>query len=199
MKELDKTKVYDVRDLSDHRKRNLSKTLNIPLTEDFVSTAEYVRYFDFRWSYGRFNGAANIKTFDINALTLFDTETNIINKQKTDKILPRMTEEKTTDKIVLSVMNDLNERSKVGINKYGVTLEREDLDIKDWINHAYEEALDKANYLKVLKNKFDHLNSYELELIDLIINCRKSGTFSEDLTKAKKKIKKYLINYNSDK
>lgn len=124
---------------------------------------------------------------------------NIINQQLTDKVLPKMSEEKTTDKIVLSVMNDLSERSKVGIKKYGVTLEREDLEIKDWINHVYEEALDKANYLKVLKNKFEHLNSYELELIDLIINCRKSGTFSEDLTKAKKKIKKYLKEFNHEK
>jgi hypothetical protein len=58
--------------------------------------------------------------------------------------------ENTTDKIVLSVMNDLNERSKAGLNKYGVTLDREDLTRKEWLQHAYEECLDKANYLKKL-------------------------------------------------
>lgn len=56
----------------------------------------------------------------------------------------------TTDKIVLSVMNDLNERSKVGIKKYGVTMERNDLTRKEWLQHAYEECLDQANYLKKL-------------------------------------------------
>ena len=45
-------------------------------------------------------------------------------------------------------MNDLNDRSKVGVNKYSVTLERNDLSLKDWLQHAYEECLDQANYLK---------------------------------------------------
>lgn len=54
----------------------------------------------------------------------------------------------TKDKIVLQVMNDLNDRSRVGVEKYGVTLEREDLSLKDWLQHAYEECLDQANYLK---------------------------------------------------
>lgn len=58
---------------------------------------------------------------------------------------------KTTDNIVIEVMNDLNERSKVGINKYGTTLERDDLNCTDWVQHAYEECLDMALYLKKLK------------------------------------------------
>ena len=59
-------------------------------------------------------------------------------------------DEKTNDTIVLSVMNDLNARSLVGIEKYGVTLDRTDLSRKDWLTHAYEETLDKALYLKKL-------------------------------------------------
>ena len=54
----------------------------------------------------------------------------------------------TSDKVVQAVMNDLNERSRIGVEKYNTTLEREDLSLKDWLNHAYEETLDKANYLK---------------------------------------------------
>ena len=65
----------------------------------------------------------------------------------------------TKDKIVLQVMNDLNDRSRVGVDKYGVTLEREDLNLKDWLHHAYEECLDQANYLKraiiEIENKHD--------------------------------------------
>jgi hypothetical protein len=53
-----------------------------------------------------------------------------------------------TDKIVEAVRADLLQRSQVGIKKYNTTLERTDLDLKDWLQHAYEEALDMANYLK---------------------------------------------------
>ena len=56
----------------------------------------------------------------------------------------------TTDTIVLSVMEDLNSRSILGIEKYKTTLDREDLSRKDWLQHAYEECLDQANYLKKL-------------------------------------------------
>lgn len=54
----------------------------------------------------------------------------------------------TTDKVVLAVMADLNRRSEVGIKKYNTTLERTDLELRDWLQHAYEECLDQANYLK---------------------------------------------------
>lgn len=67
-------------------------------------------------------------------------DVKIINQTKLNDL--------TTDKIVLSVMQDLNNRSKIGINKYGVTLERTDLSLKDFLVHAYEECLDQANYLK---------------------------------------------------
>ena len=52
------------------------------------------------------------------------------------------------DKVVEAVRADLLQRSQVGIKKYNTTLERTDLDIKDWLQHAYEECLDMANYLK---------------------------------------------------
>ena len=52
------------------------------------------------------------------------------------------------DKIVQAVRNDLKERSKRGIKKYGTTLDRKDLELKDWLQHAYEESLDKSLYLK---------------------------------------------------
>lgn len=50
--------------------------------------------------------------------------------------------------IVEAVRQDLLERSQVGVKKYGVTLERTDLGLKEWLQHAYEETLDQANYLK---------------------------------------------------
>ncbi len=52
------------------------------------------------------------------------------------------------DRIVEMVRQDLLDRSQVGIKKYNTTLEREDLELVDWLQHAYEECLDQANYLK---------------------------------------------------
>lgn len=54
----------------------------------------------------------------------------------------------TVDPIVEAVRADLLQRSQIGIDKYGVTLARSDLELSDWLQHAYEEALDLANYLK---------------------------------------------------
>jgi hypothetical protein len=50
--------------------------------------------------------------------------------------------------IVEAVKKDLTERSNKGIDKYHTTLDRTDLSLKDWLQHAYEECLDQANYLK---------------------------------------------------
>lgn len=52
------------------------------------------------------------------------------------------------DTIVEAVRADLQRRSEIGIKKYNTTLDRTDLTEIDWLNHAYEEALDLALYLK---------------------------------------------------
>ena len=55
-----------------------------------------------------------------------------------------------TDKHVESVTKKMLARSRLGLNKYGTTLERKDLSRIDWLIHAQEEAMDLANYLEVL-------------------------------------------------
>ncbi len=61
------------------------------------------------------------------------------------------------DKHVEAVRQKLLDRAERGLSKYGVTLERPDLSLLDWLIHAQEETLDLANYLEVLiqmeKNK----------------------------------------------
>lgn len=61
--------------------------------------------------------------------------------------------QKVTDKIVLSVMAKYAQRSEAGLKKYGVTLDREDLTIYDWINHAQEEAMDFTLYLERIRKE----------------------------------------------
>jgi hypothetical protein len=54
------------------------------------------------------------------------------------------------DKHVYSVIQKIKTRSETGIKKYDTTLEREDLTLVDWLQHAQEEAMDLANYLEVI-------------------------------------------------
>jgi hypothetical protein len=57
------------------------------------------------------------------------------------------------DSIVESVVKQFKERSDVGIQKYGVTLDRNDLSTLEWINHAQQEAMDFVLYLEKLKHE----------------------------------------------
>lgn len=52
--------------------------------------------------------------------------------------------------IAEAVASDIRTRAEVGLRKYGVTLERTDLNRREWLQHAYEEALDLACYLRRL-------------------------------------------------
>jgi hypothetical protein len=45
-------------------------------------------------------------------------------------------------------MRDLRMREKEGYKTYGTTMDRTDLTKDEWLQHAYEEALDLALYLK---------------------------------------------------
>lgn len=53
--------------------------------------------------------------------------------------------------VASSVIKQVKERADVGLNKYGATLDRDDLTQEQWIQHAIEEALDFAGYLTKLK------------------------------------------------
>ena len=55
------------------------------------------------------------------------------------------------DSIVKAVVEKFLQRSAVGIAKYGVTLDRTDLGVLDWIQHAQEELMDGILYLEKLK------------------------------------------------
>ncbi len=52
--------------------------------------------------------------------------------------------------IAAAVASDILARAELGLRKYGVPLSRTDLSRAQWLQHAYEEALDLANYLRVL-------------------------------------------------
>ena len=46
------------------------------------------------------------------------------------------------------VCADIAARQQRGLAKYGMTVQDNPLPLKEWLQHAYEETLDKAVYLK---------------------------------------------------
>lgn len=67
----------------------------------------------------------------------------------------------TPDEIVRNVLKRFNERSKVGIEKYSTTLERNDLSTLEWLTHAQEEAMDFVLYLERLKHEIDSIKEFD--------------------------------------
>lgn len=59
------------------------------------------------------------------------------------------------DPVVEEVCRKMRLRSRYGINKYQNTLGREDFSVIDWLRHAQEEAMDLANYLQCVINRFE--------------------------------------------
>ena len=59
--------------------------------------------------------------------------------------------EDKTDPIVESVVNKFLQRSKVGIDKYGTTLNENNND--NFLNHLQEELMDGVNYIEKLQSQ----------------------------------------------
>jgi hypothetical protein len=59
-----------------------------------------------------------------------------------------MTEPIIPTGIEAAVCQDIARRQAMGIQKYGVTVAANPLPVRAWMQHAYEEALDFAIYLK---------------------------------------------------
>jgi len=59
----------------------------------------------------------------------------------------------TVDSIVDSVIVRFKDRSIKGIKKYNNTMDRDDLSVTEWIDHAIEEQMDNILYLTKLKKE----------------------------------------------
>ena len=57
------------------------------------------------------------------------------------------------DSIVTAVIQKFKERAEAGKKKYGTDLDRTDLSILEWIQHAQEEHMDAILYLEKLKKE----------------------------------------------
>jgi hypothetical protein len=59
------------------------------------------------------------------------------------------------DSIVKAVVEKFLQRSELGQQKYGTTLDRNDLTTLQWIQHAQDELMDGILYLEKLKTQVE--------------------------------------------
>lgn len=62
------------------------------------------------------------------------------------------------DSIVKSVIDKYQQRSDIGQQKYGTSLDRGDLNLLEWLNHLQEELMDATLYIEKLKSEIQNLN-----------------------------------------
>lgn len=90
----------------------------------------------------------------------------------------------TKDSIVNTIISKFVERSNLGFQKYGTTLDRNDLTIVEWTNHMQEELMDAILYLEKLKteinNKLKEINQEIPENINKVLNTQKIGVKWDD-------------------
>lgn len=89
------------------------------------------------------------------------------------------------DTIVETVIERFKERSEVGINKYGVTLDRTDLSSLQWMIHFREELMDGLLYLeRIIKDtKETDKGWYDEKLEDRINIVGQNGNTGEHYEK----------------
>ena len=63
------------------------------------------------------------------------------------------------DSVVASIIKQFEDRSVKGKEKYGTDLDRTDLSLLDWIEHAKQEHMDAILYLEKLKQQFIQKNT----------------------------------------
>lgn len=59
------------------------------------------------------------------------------------------------DSIVDSIVDEFIDRSRIGKRKYNTDLDRTDLSLSEWLQHAIEEHMDAILYLKKIKSTID--------------------------------------------
>jgi hypothetical protein len=62
---------------------------------------------------------------------------------------------KKTDSIVDSIVDKFIDRARVGKDKYGTNLDRQDLGLYDWCEHAIQESMDLILYLRKIQKTID--------------------------------------------
>lgn len=70
------------------------------------------------------------------------------------------------DSVVTSVIDAFKRRADFGKQKYGSTLDRKDLGVLEWVQHAQEELMDAILYLEKLKSMLPAPGSTEAAVVN---------------------------------
>ena len=57
------------------------------------------------------------------------------------------------DSVVKEVMEKFADRAQTGYTKYNATMDRDDLSIDEWLEHALEEAMDFTLYITKIRKE----------------------------------------------
>jgi len=68
------------------------------------------------------------------------------------------------------IVNQITERASIGFKKYGVTMEREDLSIIQWIIHLEQELMDALVYCQKLCEIDDNFIPLHKLITDQLLN-----------------------------
>jgi hypothetical protein len=66
------------------------------------------------------------------------------------------------DNIVERVVSLFRSRSQRGIEKYGTTLDKNELSNREWLQHLQEELMDAALYVEKIKSIIDEREGKEI-------------------------------------
>lgn len=66
--------------------------------------------------------------------------------------------------LLKQVVSEFEEREKRGFQKYGTTMDRNDLSLEEWIQHLREELMDAILYLTKLKNDTQGRSNHQKEI-----------------------------------
>lgn len=83
------------------------------------------------------------------ASVLFDTIPQVPFSVRVEHL--KIVNRADSEEIEEAVINQIRSRRDAGRSKYGTTMERTDLSILQWVQHAQEEAMDFSIYLEKLK------------------------------------------------
>lgn len=78
-----------------------------------------------------------------------------ISMEKTPCTAHAFEDDEQRDKVVEKVKEKFDSRSRTGIEKYGTTLEGNDLTLIEWLNHLQEELMDATLYVQKLKDELE--------------------------------------------
>jgi hypothetical protein len=93
------------------------------------------------------------------------------------------------DSILTELLEKYVQRAEFGKAKYNMDMDRDDLSITEWVNHALEESMDLSIYLTKIKRELEFKNN-QLETLIKVIKSQEEEIYQlkkQDYTQSKRR------------